>query len=112
VRHALLRDGDLGELLPDQRGQGLPWARGALQASAVIWARWSGVKGRRAPARGASRTTAVVCPRQRHCLTVSGVQPTWSKVGMAPVGMVVREQQQAGPLHLGAGGGVAGAEVL
>ena len=33
-------------------------------------------------------------------------------VGIAPVGMVVREQQQAGPLHFGEGCGGAGAEVL
>src|SRR6266851_2455168 len=65
---------------PDQRLHAFPYSRGALQASAVIWARWSGVKVRLAPARGASRTTSVVCPRRRHCLTVSDVHPTWRAI--------------------------------
>src|SRR5215470_12227674 len=61
---------------PDQRGQGLPCVRGALQASAVIWARCSAVKLRRVPARGASRTLSVCSQRCRQCLTVLTQQPT------------------------------------
>ena len=76
VLHNLLLDSDLGEFLPDQRGHGLPWARGALQASAVIWARCSAVKVRRVPARGVSRTLSVCCQRCRQRLTVWTQQPT------------------------------------
>jgi hypothetical protein len=50
------------------------------QASAVIWARGSGVQGRLAPARGASRTPWVGCQRRRHCRTISAVPPTWRAI--------------------------------
>ena len=98
---------------PAQRGHAWPCARGALQARAVIWARWSGVKVRRAPVRGRIThhggdlpATAPLSERLRRATDLVG------NVGIAPVGLVVRAQQQAGPRYCSEEGSVAGAEVV